>query len=548
MTKQRANASFAGIALFLFATTLAAQVTEEWVARYDGPASGRDEARAMVIDDSGNVYVTGYSDGSGTLDDYATVKYNSSGTVQWVARYDGPASYGDDAKAIAIDAAGNVYVTGDSWGSRTTYATVKYNSSGVEEWAARYDEPESYGDYATAIAVDDAGNVYVTGYSYGLDFFGYDYVTVKYSPNGEEQWVARYDGPVSGRNIANAIAVDGAGNVYVTGWSDGSGTHPDYATIKYSPSGAELWVARYDGPASDVDAAWAMAIDDKGNIYVTGESDGSGTGKDYTTVKYDSSGVEQWVARYDGLVSSIDEAYAIALNGSGNVYVTGYSYGSGTDFDYATVKYDSSGVEQWVARYSVSADFADELRPTIAVGGSGNVYITATSQFEDTEYDYVTIKYNSAGEEQWIVRYNGPGNDDDAAVAIAVDNSDNVYVTGYSMGEGTSYDYATIKYSQGPGVAEASPDVPGHRLEVAQLTPEPVITYTLPSSSSISLKVYDVTGKLVRTLVSGNQEAGTHTACWDARNDSNQQVSAGLYFVLLETADYRATGKLVVVR
>ena len=194
MTNQRAKASLLGIVMFLFASTLAAQVTEEWVARYDGPANERDCAKAIAIDDSGNVYVTGESYGPKpeTDCDYATVKYNSDGEEQWVVRYDGPESSSDGATAIAVDAAGNVYVIGGSTGSETyfDYATVKYNASGVEQWVARYDGPESHSDYPTAIAVDDAGNVYVTGKSIGSETYG-DYATVKYNSDGEEQWVAR---------------------------------------------------------------------------------------------------------------------------------------------------------------------------------------------------------------------------------------------------------------------------------------------------------------------------------------------------------------------
>ena len=340
MSKQRAKASLVGMALFLFASTLAAQVTEEWVARYDGPASGQDGAHAIAIDGAGNVYVTGHSYSSETDCDYATVKYNSSGTEQWVARYNG-GGY-DYATAMAIDGAGNVYVTGLSDGSETRddYATVKYNTSGVEQWVARYDGPESYRDVAYAIAIDDAGNVYVTGGSGGSGT-GEDYATVKYNPSGTEQWVARYDGPESDYDRARAIAIDGAGNVYVTGKSKGSGTDTDYdyATVKYDSTGIEQWVARYDGPESGGDCATAIAVDDAGNVYVTGYSDGLGTHDDYATVKYDSSGTEQWVARYDGPESGNDVAYAIAIDDAGNVYVTGESIGSGTWTDYATVKY-----------------------------------------------------------------------------------------------------------------------------------------------------------------------------------------------------------------
>ncbi|MEO0083819.1 MAG: SBBP repeat-containing protein, partial [candidate division WOR-3 bacterium] len=292
---------------------------------------------------------------------------------------------------------------------------------------------------------DGSGNVYVTGYSWGSGT-SYDYATIKYNSQGVEQWVARYNGPGNIWDWAYAIAVDGSGNVYVTGYSYGSGTYGDYATIKYNSSGQVEWVARYNGPGNSYDCAYAIAVDGLGNVYVTGESYGSGTSYDYATVKYNSQGVEQWVARYNGPVNSYDYAYAIAVDGSGNVYVTGESYGSGTSYDYATVKYNSQGVEQWVARYNGPGNGWDEAS-AIAVDGSGNVYVTGKSYGSDS-LDYATVKYNSQGVEQWVARYNGPGNDYDWARAIAVDGLGNVYVTGYSDGSGTSYDYATIKYVQ----------------------------------------------------------------------------------------------------
>jgi hypothetical protein len=154
-----------------------------------------------------------------------------------------------------------------------------------------------------------------------------------------QQWVARYDGPASSADQASALAVDGSGNVYVTGGSIGSATGEDYATVKYNAGGVQQWAKRYDGPASSADEAYALAVDGSGNVYVTGGSIGSATDEDYATVKYNAAGVQQWAKRYDGPASSADEAYALAVDGSGNVYVTGYSDGSGTAADYATIKY-----------------------------------------------------------------------------------------------------------------------------------------------------------------------------------------------------------------
>ncbi|MDZ4383950.1 MAG: DUF6531 domain-containing protein, partial [Nitrospirota bacterium] len=142
-----------------------------------------------------------------------------------------------------------------------------------------------------------------------------------------------------GEDSAGAISVDASGNVYVTGSSLGSGTYSDYATVKYDSNGNQMWVARYNGPGNNWDYAGAISVDATGNVYVTGWSPGSGTSSDYATVKYDSNGNQMWVARYNGPGNRDDYARAISIDVAGNVYVTGQIWDSGTDYDYATVKY-----------------------------------------------------------------------------------------------------------------------------------------------------------------------------------------------------------------
>jgi uncharacterized delta-60 repeat protein len=468
----------------LFAET----VIEEWVATYNGPGNDNDWADAITVDASGNVYVTGQSGDTTTNNDYATVKYDSSGNQVWIARYDGPENENDYAGSIAVDASGNVYVTGRSYSSDThyDYATVKYDPNGSELWVARYNGPGDGHDNTSAITVDAEGNVYVTGFCYSGDNVNFDYATVKYDSSGNQLWVARYDGPANMQDYASSMALDSEGNVYVTGRSRSSESNIDYATVKYDTNGNELWVARYDPSGYASDEACAIAVDPEGNVYVTGHSWNLSTNLDYATIKYDINGNQLWVARYDGPGNGYDWAYAMALDASGNVYVAGGSYSSDTSFDYATVKYDSSGNELWIARYDGPASHYDEAM-AMALDASGDVYVTGYSDGGTTFNDYATVKYDSSGNELWVARYNGPGNGFDYAVAMALDASGNVYVTGQSYGS-TNDDYATIKYASFEDPAKAIEELIA---QVISLNLENGVTNSLDGKLGAALNALD---------------------------------------------------------
>ncbi len=519
-----------------------------WVAKYNGQSNDYDKAEAIAVDELGNTYVTGTSWGSSTDYDYATVKYNPSGDSMWVARYNGPDSSNDGAKAITIDEAGNVYVTGSSMRSDlyTDCVTIKYNSSGDSLWVVRYNGSADNNDYPYAIAVDESGNVYVTGYTTGSSTW-WDYVTIKYDSSGVEQWVQKYI--TDDFDYAIAIAIDDSGNIYVTGSTGNAYDIPwDYVTIKYNSSGVEQWVARYNGPADDEDEASAIAVDENGNVYVTGGSSGLSTGYDYTTIKYNSSGISLWVKRYNGPANGTDWANVLTLDEASNVYVAGGSAGSGTGWDYATIKYNSSGDSLWAKRYNGPANAYDEVK-AIAVDGGNNVYVTGSSYGSGTGTDYATVKYDSSGVEEWVQRHNGSGNDNDYAYAIAVDSSGYIYVTGESKSSGTDYDYVTIKYSSA-GVEEKKSQVANHKLQM-EIYPTPftrktVIHYSLNENMAINdfqLTIHDITGRIVKTLVSGKKDAGSYNVSFNA-----EKLASGIYFVKLIADSYNETKKLILVR
>jgi uncharacterized delta-60 repeat protein len=434
----------ASLLLFFPAMTRANPAVEAWVQRYNGPGNGDDYANAVAVDSSNNVVVTGYSTGAGGYYyHYATIKYSSVGVPLWTNRYDGPRNLYDEACAVAVDGSNNVVVTGYSTGTggNYDYATIKYSSAGVPLWTNRYNGPENSDDYARAVAVDGSNNVIVTGYSYSSGgASSFNYVIIKYSSAGMPLWTNRYNGPgySFSDDRAEAVAVDGDNNVIVTGFS-----LYDYATIKYSSAGVPLWTNRYAGPANSLDYAYAVAVDGDNNVIVTGSCSDGGDADDYTTVKYSSAGVPLWTNRYDGPASFYDDACAVKVDSDNNVIVTGTSDGS--YFGYATIKYSSAGVPLWTNRYNGLLD-ADAY--AVAVDSDNNVIVTGTSSSSGGDtYDYATVAYSSVGMPLWTNRYNGPGNSYDYAMAMAVDHSNNVIVTGSSYGIGGNYDYATIKYS-----------------------------------------------------------------------------------------------------
>ena len=392
---------------------------QAWTVTPFGASSSESPNLAVASDAMGNAYVAS---------SYYTVKYAPDGQLLWANSYEGGGGY-DGSRALAVDQVGNVLVTGISYGTNGTgydFATVKIDSRGQLVWVARYDGGQSE-DGAFAVALDPLGNVYVTGYSVG---HGFDYLTIKYDPAGHQLWAAKYDGGY-GHDFAYALALGRSGGVYVSGASLGDGTGYDFAVVKYDAGGNQLWATRYNGPGNRLDTGRHLVVGSDDNVIVTGWSDGgAGRTNDFATVKYDSAGRLLWVARYNGPGNGEDNPHGVGVDSRGNVFVTGSSVGADGRFDFATVKYDRDGHELWLRRYSGPGG-GDDYARALNVDTMGNIYVTGASYDGGNEivFDIATLKYDTEGVLQWVARYDGTAHCSDEPYALTV-NGDAIYIAG----------------------------------------------------------------------------------------------------------------------
>lgn len=457
MTRKLLTGIMAG--LFVFCSAVA-QVNIQWVGRYTSAGNNIDRAKSMVVDPSGNSFVVGTS-WNGSNFDIVTMKFDPNGNQVWATSYNGPGNGYDEARAIVTDASGNVYVTGYSAGASANYdvVTVMYNASGVQQWASRYNGTANGFDEGYDIAIDASGNVYVTGGTVTTTSNA-NYITIKYNNAGVQQWATVYSNTSSSTQIecAYAITLDGSNNVYVTGSSYGaSASDNDIATVKYNNAGVQQWVSRYNGPGSVFDAGNDIITDASSNVIVCGYArDLVGTTNySYVTLKINSAGTQQWASIYDGPANDYDVANALTLTPAGNIAVTGRSLGlTSTAEDMATLLYDPAGNMIWARRYDGGEVNYDEGF-AIAADSSNRIFVTGYSYKGASNNDYITIKYEANGDTSWIVRYNGTGNNSDQSYAIALGPTSEIYIGGMSKGAGTNEDYAVVKYCQLTATASA---------------------------------------------------------------------------------------------
>lgn len=504
--------TFVLFALAATASVAQAQSDTAWVRTWRGPG-GDARTRLVAVTPSGDLYAAGYTMGAADSGDYLVLKYSSTGDLLWLETYNGPAGGVDMVTDLAVDSDGNCYVTGHSEGANgADYATIKYLSSGSTAWLRRYDGPVE-NDKADAVAVDNAGNVYVTGYSVGQGTAS-DLVTIKYDAGGNQQWLHRYDG-AGFIDWGHDIAVGDSGRVFVTGQSATFFFAYDWMTICYTSGGDTAWTRRYAGSAGGWDEAHRLELDPAGNLLVFGYVSTTDSLTDFALVKYDVAGDTAWVRGYDGPAGLSDWPQDMAVDDNGDVFVCGGSGGDDTLYDYATIGYGNDGSQRWVSRYERTQT---DIAWGIAAGDSGCLYVTGSSDIEPWLADVVTLKLNTtSGSVLRTSLYDGPTGGSDACLDIAV-GPDNLPVAVGSTGDSTGTSALVIKYTRSPGIAGSA--------ENPLFRPRFPTVMRLPRLLAIDGRVLDALGRDV--------------------TDRKAQLAPGFYFLV--TAAHGRPRRVVIAR
>jgi hypothetical protein len=515
-----------------------------WVASHNGPGSELDGVSDATVRD-GFLYVVGFVT---TLDHstrgYITIKYAPDGTEVWSRVYEGfvgHANNSDVASSVAVDAAGNVYVTGYS----SQYvieefeviyvdaATLKYSPDGELLWERRF-RGSGGNVQPLAIALDPAGFVYVGGASWMHG--GFNVFLLKYDVNGNLIWGQNRGQPGGQWDAAFTMALDPNGDVVLGGYTQpGLLQDIDVYVLKFASSGLFQWDWSLFGVA-DVEEVIDLTVDSAGNTYALAQYAPPGTPTSLLTVKLSSSGNLLWSDVYSGQSSTGDYAAGVELSPDGNIFVAGAAWENGSQNAMTLLKYTPGGQRLWV-RSERGGYFTAECND-LAVDSEGAAYMTGFAFNDSEDFQYLTAKFDGAGNLLWTAPWEAPEGRTDIAYHVRVGSGGRVYVMGDAWrGFASYFDITTVAYNQNAS-GTGAPELIGSGELSLGARPNPTRGATslelfLPRSEDIDLSIYDAAGRRVRTLIKGPANSGARSVTWDGRSDGGDQVAPGVYLVRL---------------
>jgi hypothetical protein len=397
---------------------------------------------------------------------------------------------------------------------------------------------------------DADGNVYVVGRAFGEGF--YDLVVQKYDgETGLNTWSREIGSTAMLDDIGWDIAIDGQGRVVVAGLLGVTPAEGEAVVAVLDPvMGQEIWRQTLPDAVYNIEqmAGWlAIAGDD--DVILGTRTWATDTGFDLVLHRFAASdGSEVWHRRWNSGGATADDPRAMAVDpATGDLILAGVTGG-----DYLVARFAASdGAPLWQGTYAGPPDWYD-VATCVTVAADGTVLASGFSDGSGTGWDVATVAFaGDTGSQQWAMRFDGHGQSDEAR-DIAASPAGRVYVTGYAFSYESGNDLLSLCYDTAGAATAAPADLPPATAVTAAwpnpFNPQVTVAYTLARTGPARLTVHDVRGRLVAELASGTRAAGTHTATWDGVDRSGREVPSGVYLAVLRAGGEQTTQKLLLGR
>ncbi len=536
--------------LIFLSANLISQPVEEWVSRYNGPGNSFDIVSKLLLGKNDNVFVYGSGNGKGSLYDFTIINYDSKGKPKWTEIYNGPGNSSDNIISACIDIQNNSYVTGFSTDTSfvSNITTAKIDSSGNMIWLKEYKNPVFSSGYGIDIALDNDGNICVCGAGMFFNSGNYTSLILKYSADGNLLGSFIFDTTGTTANIPVKIKITSSNKIIVSGTSENiSGSRDMYVSMLNDLNGIFRTIV-INGSSGQDDELSDMVLDNENNIYICGSMRNISSSVDYYYAKLDTACKVMWSGVFNGIGNDIDVPFKLFNDSERNTYITGYSRNSnftGSE-DMLTLKISDSGNLLWSRVYNGPENGIDQGISVVS-DDAGNVYVGGGSDRKINDLIYMLLKYDADGNLLWSKNYFYSALSEDFIYDIKLDAANNIYVTGISIGMGSSFDFATIKYSQTTGIIPASNYI-SENFSLYQNYPNPFnpstnLEFGISNLEFVSLKIYDLLGNEIKTLVNEVLPAGNYKIKFDGSG-----LSSGIYFYTLTAGELMDKKKMILLK
>lgn len=426
------------IATHFAPSALGVPVNRRWLVNYDGPGHRTDEPSAMVVDADGSVYVGGTTYAVGQNDNLLLLKYSPDGILLWDTIFNHPANGYERVSDIALDHQGNIIVVGPERHADGPYRTVwKFEpAAGGLLWSFSLQDSSNCGFHQ-----DLRGGAVVTADDCVL-LGGCGFEVVKLAPDGQVLW-SRAERPADAIDLITDIAVAGDGRILCGGVS--SASNAGSGVVAYDADGNFLWRDVQLGNHGAVFGPANVAFDEAGNAIAAFEPETSCGLFSILLVKYDPAGEREWITPYSANPCNTFSPGGMVIANENEIYIVGSLGGSS---NLATIKFNGSGQMAWERMHDGPLHSTD-IGVDIALDALGNVYVTGTELNTGAQdRDMVTISYDPAGNQRWIVSEGSPTHANDFGLAIGLFGCGQIYTAGYGFFGGNSMDVFVVRYDQ----------------------------------------------------------------------------------------------------